>query len=1739
MAEPASAVRALIGTGFKAWNTFDTLIKEVNNAPLSLIHWTMVVGLMKNLCLLMKTKLEGLKSDSLTAAQKEFVGSIWEFIRCFDADLKQLTEGLPDADRFYAGNRSFRRDAILLFEQKLRADENVIKRIDRSIQLSQVSASGLSLLEPGPVDRIKETLDQLGRISSGLPSNDENLKEWRNNVQGLLTDAAIRDLLESPDSSNTPSDDSVNTRRPRTEPMAGSLRQLQYQFEAAQNLATRFCEADMPILAMSFQLQAIEFGGELREQQPDYALHFANRVDLAEKYVDIAIACKQQDQMAVDTALERLEMLCSAVLEESLPGTSPRLCDEQRRIGVMFSLLNKPTRAIELFNHALGGYIELSANEYHQQICRTYNLAVAEYQRAGQHVEKKAFRDLVADKLGTEFVFRRSELDRVIKWCKKRGFNVMEEEDLSSDTLTNDRGNTPLHEAVACSEMTVELLSELLRLEQFYEAEDKNGDTPLLAAVSKRDDEVVGALLKKAPYLVHVRDRSGQTPLHRCGQAKTLQLVLDAIKSASESRDESVEESATRPRRREVGIDSKDTFDQTALHLFCERGDHELVKMLVENNANVDAESLGGKTPLMVALKQGWSHKTLDAIIVTLVTHHAKTDIRDKYGKNDVQKALKKRGYTRRKLESLVSPGPTVRPDAGPSFSTPVHQQQSAASRIGSIFKHDKAYAVSDDSVTAPTDSGYASMKLDVGSKLHQLPQDDIDDDACTVYSVDSALPENEMDMYKTELSETILNHIRPLTSDTKLYRMITLALPNLLRSFALRLGCSSLSNEEKGIIDIANRFNEAAQRLPGEQELDSSPKIQDHTLAGYDIRQWAQGIGQEAVADPEKPRNDVADDVADEIEDQPSLVDLRGYRDIIFNSVSYKWLMTEITKGITLAVVEGGDDVCTEMHAKVSACLEQNKSVSSHRPSERYTMRFLIEWNPTEFFHEQFSGDSDMEHLLEDTLTLTGSVTDAQVLPCAEYLRQTWPRTGPDLLNLLKTAFISEQAISGELGDGSTIECSFHKSNLEVLAGGTADSVAMIGEQFGWVAAALRSSSSESGLATCRPQITIDTPPTGPAVCNMRFPVDANLVKGQDSGNGQCWHELFRNPVVVTGYPIPRRTRYGSGLEIQLNVMSGLTECPRINQYLGRHFLKGFSTALVPIEELNDVTLWHLYYSSDGSRLPYPNLETMHNVGRGIRDLAAGRHIVGWCSEAKFFAGSPNMNYAIKPSRLQRPGREFALEKISFSVGQIVTGGCQFAIGRKDAPIRITHGSYRAKLQWIIRKYVTLWDVDEERGWLINGCAALVHLLRMSLESSKLNQLASEFHFQDDKFEESSNPLSLSSALEILLNPNNQKLELDIKEQKSFTETRVLQDGQQETVTKTVTTWTTLRDRVEELYEMLEKLIDHNVASEASYKGINAKLRLQDQLEGWDFTDIATDQGPCYLRKANLPIHLLSWVDFVRQIPAITLFGKGFGDIIRASPTGSGDRAVTCQEWERLPKNHYLLGVSVADLQDIINSIGEQGADSIMVAPGMMWKNPIKGSPFHENCLCLSKGQPPQKHSHHSIQELVSDILRSGACMVDLDNHKNGAVIFGSKPGWKLPWRLLLDVGPAEKESPTESVLLGHSGTPELSSGNDHSSPSQAPNSLGPGDPDHSGLRTSANSRLGTSGQQLTPEAADSGTEPDTFRPPVAQDSEPEGVISPNEVNQDEEIESKRSGRQSWVRRKASLIKKRFRGGW
>jgi hypothetical protein len=193
----------------------------------------------------------------------------------------------------------------------------------------------------------------------------------------------------------------------------------------------------------------------------------------------------------------------------------------------------------------------------------------------------------------------------------------------------------------------------------------------------------------------------------------------------------------------------------------------------------------------------------------------------------------------------------------------------------------------------------------------------------------------------------------------------------------------------------------------------------------------------------------------------------------------------------------------------------------------------------------------------------------------------------------------------------------------------GVAVSVAEMGELISWLGAALRTSPLPTGLMYCKPILhnyasNIGRPKTSRSF-RTTYKIEytmKEIPQALTAANGQCWHNILRNPVVVRGYPIPQRIEWNTGLEISLNIMAGLAHTQRLDMFKEKTYIKGFSTMLFPTKKNKDIICWHLIYNKNGDRISYLDDDRNQEECIGQIDLENYRHVLGWCSEAKVYAG-------------------------------------------------------------------------------------------------------------------------------------------------------------------------------------------------------------------------------------------------------------------------------------------------------------------------------------------------------------------------------------------------------------------------------------------------------------------------------------------------------------------------------------
>ncbi|KAJ6439192.1 serine/threonine-protein kinase ssp1 [Purpureocillium lavendulum] len=463
---------------------------------------------------------------------------------------------------------------------------------------------------------------------------------------------------------------------------------------------------------------------------------------------------------------------------------------------------------------------------------------------------------------------------------------------------------------------------------------------------------------------------------------------------------------------------------------------------------------------------------------------------------------------------------------------------------------------------------------------------------------------------------------------------------------------------------------------------------------------------------------------------------------------------------------------------------------------------------------------------------------------------------------------------------------------------------------------------------------------------CAISFQVNAPGV-GSNELPGCCWHDMFSNPVIVTGFPILVKHQLGSGIEMPLNMIAALVGSCRINRFDGKIYIKGFSAFVIATRIQGDSLIWHYVSQDAGQRISYHdhNLAYFDDISLSYVNQGFVRHVVGWCSDFQYFAGSSNARYEISRSQLPQPPAGCLLEKVTITAGHFISVGATIGLALKDVPPRLKRGddplrlkqkNYILTLKWIATKYVVLWDEGDKCGWLVNGTSALLHLVRAWLEHSRSDDFSTTFVFDSTKMQETDD-YGPTSAAEILANSVNMGLEIYPGKREVLVEQGQNLSSGSCSIAKASTSFL-FENLVEKLCDILEMIIDYQRT--AGQGGVKIKATTRKHLEGWDFTDLATDCDP-KPKFTTIGPRGYGWVDLVHSIGAIALFGRGFGDIIKPKESHA-----MCRKWVRLPKGNYYLAASALDLDKIERTFGRRTQGAVELVDGLLCEPGSSGLP-------------------------------------------------------------------------------------------------------------------------------------------------------------------------------------------------
>ncbi|KAH6677360.1 hypothetical protein B0J14DRAFT_636069 [Halenospora varia] len=929
---------------------------------------------------------------------------------------------------------------------------------------------------------------------------------------------------------------------------------------------------------------------------------------------------------------------------------------------------------------------------------------------------------------------------------------------------------------------------------------------------------------------------------------------------------------------------------------------------------------------------------------------------------------------------------------------------------------------------TLATDSGYASL----GNG--QSTQNKKEDDAQTVFTDNQELdvPGDVKKKLSTAFTGELLQNIRDVLSACYIEKEIRNALAEILKEFSIRCRKTASSKQQKDATTfvrhyrhcIAKLFEAYIKEISGTKQEESDEEEEDGAnVKAQDGLSLAEKMQLWHANRPEIPKPDdlitnanPTDEEIGDIEEYTISQYSEAWK-FITNGHEFRWLIGRIKTEMVLT--ERRETPAENIRLEILRGLASSRrsGQSQGNGCEFSTASFEIEWTLLAFLKDHYPNQQSLE--LASIITIVGSGVDVQTLTCAEYMRQVWPTTGVETLNALQEAVEKGQGGSYQCTttENTQITLSINVAKVSAVVSGTDPSIAEIGQQLAWLGAALRESPFDFSMAYSTPEIAIRTSRQAKFTLSHHITrIDSH--QGDAQPNGSCWHPLFRNPIIVKGYPILARVNGEKGLEIPLNMMAGLGEASRVTNFDGGLLIKGFSTMFCPTQQMKSSLLWHFLYNDDGSRMPYLSADNISGGRLSIQDvdspfLEHSRHFLGWASSVEIHAGTKDVKYEdIEWAGSSLATAGLAIQNASLVAGKFLSGGVSFVRGIQDTPIYIGRGGgpYAQEVHSARNMTVVLYDVGEHRGWLVDGASALLHITRTQLVS---NPYCESDLFRLEDFQYADSNAGVSAANVALMNKKNRNMVI-FEDVETSTESRSNVDEVAEDQVKRVTKRWTYQDLVRQTYHILEQIHDYQTKMMAS-PTLGVRCSPREKLIGFGFMDIVDGQNELLPRVATLKASGRGWVDFTRTIRAITLLGKGFGEIIRPKK----DSNKLCEYWHHVPTGKDYLVASTTTLKEISRKYGNFGFDSLELANGIYWHKPDK---LFESCQCkpISK-----KGICDRVQVLLPPSLGTKKHPHPF-KFPDGAVIFGRSK--RFPWRWPSKGEPVKGET-SDSELDDESG--------------------------------------------------------------------------------------------------------------
>ncbi|OAL51735.1 hypothetical protein IQ07DRAFT_390101 [Pyrenochaeta sp. DS3sAY3a] len=641
--------------------------------------------------------------------------------------------------------------------------------------------------------------------------------------------------------------------------------------------------------------------------------------------------------------------------------------------------------------------------------------------------------------------------------------------------------------------------------------------------------------------------------------------------------------------------------------------------------------------------------------------------------------------------------------------------------------------------------------------------------------------------------------------------------------------------------------------------------------------------------------------------------------------------------------------------------------ALRKHKATKTYEVSFTLDWDLPKFLQSQ-EYDTNPETAMENAITITGNSTEAQAITCGQYMDQTWPLVGREVLQSLQHAALvkwshtsMEQVMTSHnstviLKDGTRLIIEFAASQTFIIAHGDQTTLTELSEQLAWLGSALRPSLNSDGVTLTTPRVgRIVTSKNGTAA-SVDIVFTSNLMSIRSATeadlDASCWHALFQNPTIVNGFPILARENSERGLQIPFHMLHTLAEATYLTTYHSTIILKGLVTMLVPTKRSHRSITWHFLHNENGRRLSYSSVMSRcsNSISADVIDIDEFgadhmTHFVGWCPKITRHFGTELAAYEkIEYAGVRKCPAGFAVrQKLTISVGRFIGFSGTVVRGNRDRAEFVKYSGYSTMVEFARKLPVLFYDTATEQAWQADGASALLHIARTQLVRKPYggtNALFNNMALNDVPFNHSNPSGGPDSCVSTLMDDMNMKhkimreFESYAEEKMSFSHEGTQSVGGGQEIYKT----TSFKELVCQVWNTLEKMYDQQMDEKMNKTLRPLQSPFETMLEGYEYMDLVSAKHILTRRGLSLHTNGSAWLPFVKGIRAITLFGKHFGEMYKAADCS---KMALCKQWVTLPRGQEYIAVPVSLLKEIKqNSIEEGEVDecSDELAEGISW---------------------------------------------------------------------------------------------------------------------------------------------------------------------------------------------------------